>query len=52
MPYTTDLKTFRAPLKEKYRSDPSSAVSSAERYCSTLQTLRHGIEVATDFSLS
>jgi hypothetical protein len=25
VPYATDLKTVQAPLKEKYRSDPSSA---------------------------
>lgn len=27
-------------------------LASAERYCSTLQTLRHGVEVTTDFSLA
>lgn len=35
--------------------DPERAkrlLSSAERYCSTLQTLRHGVEVSTDFALS
>ena len=35
--------------------DPERAkrlLSSAERYCSTLQTLRSGVEVATDFSLA
>lgn len=34
--------------------DPERAkrlLSSAERYCSTLQTLRHGVEVATTFDL-
>src|ERR1700737_2528792 len=26
MPYTVDLRTVQIPLKEKYRSDPSSAL--------------------------
>ena len=42
-------------VKVKDGVDPERAkrlLSSAERYCSTLQTLRHGVEVATDFSLS
>ena len=35
--------------------DPERAkrlLSSAERYCSTLQTLRHGVEVSTSFDLA
>jgi len=26
MPYTVDLRAVQTPLKEKYRSDPSSAL--------------------------
>jgi uncharacterized OsmC-like protein len=46
-----DVKT-RVTLKEGV--DPERAqrlLSSAERYCSTLQTLRNGVEVRTDFAL-
>ncbi len=42
-------------VKVKDGVDPERAkrlLSSAERYCSTLQTLRHGVEVSTDFALS
>jgi uncharacterized OsmC-like protein len=41
-------------VKVKEGVDPERAkrlLASAERYCSTLQTLRHGVAVATDFSL-
>jgi uncharacterized OsmC-like protein len=46
-----DMKT-RVRVKEGV--DPKRAerfLASAERYCSTLQTLRSGVEVVTDFSL-
>jgi uncharacterized OsmC-like protein len=46
-----DVKTR---VKVKQGVDPERAqrlLSSAERYCSTLQTLRHGVEVKTDFAL-
>ena len=39
---------------ESVHVDPERAkrlVSSAERFCSTLQTLRHGVEVSTEFAL-
>jgi uncharacterized OsmC-like protein len=42
-------------VKVKDGVDPERAkrlLSSAERYCSTLQTLRNGVEVSTDFALS
>jgi hypothetical protein len=53
MAYTVDLRSMQAPLKDRYRSDPTSAlvVAAAQRYCSTLQTLRHGVEVKTEFAL-
>jgi len=41
-------------VKVKDGVDPERAkrlLSSAERYCSTLQTLRHGVEVSTEFAL-
>ncbi len=46
---------MRTEVKVKDGVDPERAkrlLSSAERYCSTLQTLRNGVEVATEFSLS
>jgi uncharacterized OsmC-like protein len=45
---------MRTQVKVKEGVDPERAkrlLASAERYCSTLQTLRHGVEVSTDFSL-
>lgn len=45
---------MRTQVKVKDGVDPERAkrlLSSAERYCSTLQTLRHGVEVSTDFTL-
>jgi uncharacterized OsmC-like protein len=46
---------MRTQVKVKDGVDQERAkrfLSSAERYCSTLQTLRHGVEVSTDFALS
>ena len=46
---------MRTEVKVKEGVDPERAkrlLASAERYCSTLQTLRHGVEVTTDFSLA
>ena len=46
---------MRTQVKVKDGVDPERAkrlLSSAERYCSTLQTLRHGVDVATEFSLT
>jgi len=46
---------MRTHVKVKDGVDPERAtrlLASAERYCSTLQTLRHGVEVSTDFSLA
>jgi uncharacterized OsmC-like protein len=46
---------MRTQVKVKDGVDPERAkrlLSSAERYCSTLQTLRHGVEVSTEFALS
>jgi uncharacterized OsmC-like protein len=46
---------MRTQVKVKDGVDPARAkrfLSSAERYCSTLQTLRNGVEVSTDFALS
>ena len=45
---------MRTNVKVKEGVDPERAkrlLSSAERYCSTLQTLRNGVEVKTDFDL-
>ena len=45
---------MRTQIKVKEGVDPERAkrlLASAERYCSTLQTLRHGVSVATDFQL-
>jgi uncharacterized OsmC-like protein len=45
---------MRTRVKVKDGVDPDRAkrlLSSAERYCSTLQTLRHGVEVSTEFAL-
>jgi uncharacterized OsmC-like protein len=45
---------MRTHVKVKDGVDPERAkrlLSSAERYCSTLQTLRHGVEVSTEFAL-
>jgi uncharacterized OsmC-like protein len=45
---------MRTRVRVKEGVDPERAarlLSSAERYCSTLQTLRNGVEVSTDFSL-
>jgi uncharacterized OsmC-like protein len=42
-------------VKVKEGVDPERAkrfLASAERYCSTLQTLRNGVEVKTDFQLT
>ncbi len=49
-----DLGSLQAPLKDRHRSDPERArrlLSSAERCCSTLQTMRRGVEVSTTFDL-
>ena len=46
---------MRTQVKTKDGVDPERAkrlLSSAERYCSTLQTLRNGVEVATEFLLT
>jgi uncharacterized OsmC-like protein len=46
---------MRTEIKVKEGVDPERAkrlLSSAERYCSTLQTLRNGVAVATEFSLT
>jgi uncharacterized OsmC-like protein len=45
---------MRSQVKVKEGVDPERAkrlLASAERYCSTLQTLRNGVEVKTDFQL-
>ena len=45
---------MRTSVKVKDGVDPERAkrfLSSAERYCSTLQTLRNGVEVSTEFAL-
>ena len=45
---------MRTQVKVKDGVDAERAkrlLSSAERYCSTLQTLRHGVEVKTEFAL-
>jgi len=45
---------MRSKVKIKEGVDPERAkrfLSSAERYCSTLQTLRNGVEVKTDFQI-
>jgi uncharacterized OsmC-like protein len=45
---------MRSQVKVKEGVDPERAkrlLASAERYCSTLQTLRNGVEVKTDFHL-
>lgn len=45
---------MRTQVKVKDGVDPERAkrmLASAERYCSTLQTLRHGVPVTTDFKL-
>jgi uncharacterized OsmC-like protein len=45
---------MRTRVKVKDGLDPERAkrfLSSAERYCSTLQTLRNGVEVSTEFAL-
>jgi uncharacterized OsmC-like protein len=45
---------MRTRVRVKEGVDPDRAarfLASAERYCSTLQTLRNGVEVSTDFSL-
>jgi len=46
---------MRTEIKVKDGADPERAkrlLASAERYCSTLQTLRQGVEVTTDFHLA
>lgn len=45
---------MRTEVKVKDGVDPERAkrmLASAERYCSTLQTLRNGVRVTTDFHL-
>ncbi|TMB45836.1 MAG: OsmC family protein [Chloroflexi bacterium] len=45
---------MRSQVKVREGVDPERAkrlLASAERYCSTLQTLRNGVEVKTDFHL-
>jgi uncharacterized OsmC-like protein len=45
---------MRSSVKVKDGVDPDRAkrfLASAERYCSTLQTLRNGVQVTTDFRL-
>jgi uncharacterized OsmC-like protein len=46
---------MRSLVKVKEGVDPERAkrfLASAERYCSTLQTLRNGVEVRTDFQIA
>src|SRR6202521_1240050 len=46
---------MRTRVKVKDGVDPERSkrlLASAERYCSTLQTLRHGVEVSTEFALA
>jgi len=48
---SVEMRTY---VKVKDGVDPERArrmLASAERYCSTLQTLRHGVPVTTDFQL-
>jgi uncharacterized OsmC-like protein len=45
---------MRTDIRVKDGVDPERSkrmLASAERYCSTLQTLRHGVSVTTDFHL-
>ncbi len=45
---------MRTQVKVKDGVDPERAkrmLASAERYCSTLQALRHGVRVTTNFNL-
>lgn len=51
MPYTVDLRTVQAPLKEKYRSDPNSAlvVTAAHTTSSDLSDPRHCSVAPTEF---
>jgi uncharacterized OsmC-like protein len=45
---------MRTQVKVKDGVDAERAkrlLASAERYCSTLQTLRHGVKVKTEFAL-
>ena len=45
---------LKTRVKVKDGVDPERArrlLASAERYCSTLQTLRHGVDVVTDFAI-
>ena len=51
MPYTVDLRNVQAPLKEKYRSDPASAlvVTAARSTASDLTDPRHCSVAPTDF---
>ena len=51
MPYTVDLRSVQAPLKEKYRSDPTSAlvVTEASSVASDLSDPRHCAVAPTDF---
>jgi len=51
MPYTIDLKSVQAPLKERYRSDPGSAlvVTAARTVSSDLSDPRHCAVAPTEF---
>ena len=42
MPYSIDLRSIQA----------RRLLGSAERYCSTLQTLPNGVDVSTDFAIT
>ena len=51
MPYTVDLRGVQAPLKEKYRSDPASAlvVTAAHSVDSDLSDPRHCAVAPTEY---
>src|SRR5260370_32073277 len=51
MPYTIDLRTVQAPLKDRYRSDPVSAlvVTAAHSAATDLADPRHCAVTPTDF---
>jgi uncharacterized OsmC-like protein len=51
MPYTVDLRSVQAPLKEKYKSDPRSAlvVTEASSVPSDLSDPRHCMVAPADF---
>src|SRR6266853_816381 len=51
MPYTVDLRGVQAPLKEKYRSDPATAlvVTAAHSVASDLSDPRHCAVAPTEY---